>query len=632
MNKKITVALISLGLFLSVCFVMAETEELSETKTISFTKDVVVKRYKKGEVKAEPYTVVKGDNLWKILVKKYGIKERQFYFFCRITKSLNPGIENAHKIAPDQIFLIPFEYVAHFNVPDEGDNTVLLDILSAPSSQVQTEEYTFSEGEHLAQVLRDMYDIPDELIFDRYLNLVKKLNPDLQDLNQVKPDQKIILPSLASSTLPPEEVKPEPVLSEEPPAEAAQTEEVPVIEEATAMGETPSAEEVTKGEAFAETKAEPVYRDPRFRKIAGQVPGGKTSYREYVGSIAEVLQGNLNSVGALSIPLRDEGKITIDTDNFPILQLTDKKKMILDYGNKIPDEVIALLQSESGDFGVVTLRENEAIESVLDKIVDAAGYFSVDKSRNPLVIGDKIQFEIAGDWVIYTDEFLQDVVVVNLIEEGGKPLNSQLKDFIHEYGVNLIDLYKTSEGEQEPVDFTQKTAEFAGDPADAPFLDASDPMVLVDSLLALLGQDFQKDNKVDLFQGESGGFEVEVVADRYFERLGKRYIISFHPISSSLMEVITQQGYRFLNLSKPLKDSSAIVESVLDLLDVRYDSPLPKFSDRPEGENLEVFIPGILIMQDETTKILLTALELKKEVYQWLIANEIKVVRLGNTS
>jgi len=397
-----------------------------------------------------------------------------------------------------------------------------------------------------------------------------------------------------------------------------------------AVVEEPPAGEVTKGEAIDEKKVEPVYRDPRFRKIAGQIPGGKTSYREYVGSIADVLQGKLDSFGALSIPLMGEGKITIDTDNFPILQLTDKKKMILNYGNKIPDEVIELLQSESGDFGVVTLRENEAVESVMDKIVDAAGYFSVDKSRNPLVIGDKIQFEIAGDWVIYTDELLKDVMVVNLIEEGGKPLNSQLKDFIHDYGVNLIDLYKTGEGDQEPVDFTQKTAEPAGDPADAPFLDASDPMVLVDSLLALLGQDFQKDNKVDLFQGESGGFDVEVVADRYFERMGKSHIISFHSISEKLMDVIAQQRYHFLNLSKPLKDSSAIVESVLDFLDVRYDSPLPRFSDNPEGEkDLEIVIPGILITQEETTKILLTALELKKEVYQWLIANEIKVVRLG---
>jgi len=273
MNKKITASLISLGLVLSVCFVMAEAEDLSETKTISFTKDVVVKRYKQGEVKAEPYTVIKGDNLWEILVKKYGIKDRQFYFFCRITKSLNPAIENAHKIVPDQILLIPFEYVPHFGIPKEY-KTALLAILSAPSSQVHTEEYTFSEGEHLAQVLRDMYDIPDELIFNRYLNLVKKLNPDLRDLNRVNPDQKIILPSLPSSTLPPEEeVKPETVLREEPSPEAAQTEEVPVIEEATTMEEAavveePPAGEVTKGEAIDEKKVEPVYRDPRFRKIS----------------------------------------------------------------------------------------------------------------------------------------------------------------------------------------------------------------------------------------------------------------------------------------------------------------------------------------------------------------------------
>ena len=48
-----------------------------------------------------------------------------------------------------------------------------------------------------------MYNIPDDLIFDQYLNLVKKLNPRLEDVNLVKPDQKIVLPSVAAFQLSP---------------------------------------------------------------------------------------------------------------------------------------------------------------------------------------------------------------------------------------------------------------------------------------------------------------------------------------------------------------------------------------------------------------------------------------------
>ena len=48
-----------------------------------------------------------------------------------------------------------------------------------------------------------MYNIPDDLIFDQYLDLVKKLNPALEDMNLVKPDQTIELPSVAAYQLSP---------------------------------------------------------------------------------------------------------------------------------------------------------------------------------------------------------------------------------------------------------------------------------------------------------------------------------------------------------------------------------------------------------------------------------------------
>ena len=125
MNRKIVISLISLEFCLFVCLTRVFSEETSRTGTISFTKNVVVKKYKMGEVQAEPYTVEKKDSLWKILINKYGIKERQFYFFCRITKSLNPDLKNAHKLVPDQVLLIPFKYVAHFNIPEEEIRSAL---------------------------------------------------------------------------------------------------------------------------------------------------------------------------------------------------------------------------------------------------------------------------------------------------------------------------------------------------------------------------------------------------------------------------------------------------------------------------------------------------------------------------
>jgi len=525
---------------------------------------------------------------------------------------MNADLKNAHEIVPNQVLLIPFKYSTHFKIAEEEFRSVLLNILSSHSSQVPTEEYTFSKGEHLAQVLRDMYNIPDNVIFNRYLNLVKTLNPDIEDINLVKPNQKIMLPSFSSYPLPSEE-EGEDILGEESFVERAQTGEVSATEE-----------------LLSEKKTEPVYIDPRFRKIARQVPSSRTLYMDSMASLADVLQGKLNSFGEFSIPLMKEGHITIDTHKFPILQLTDKKKIILDYGGKLHSGLIDLLQLELNDFEVVTFREYENMESVLDKVLDRAGYFSVDKNHTPLVIGDTIQFEIAGDWIIYIDDLLKDIMVVNLIEKGTEPIDSRLKDYIHTYGVDLVDLYMRGEGEQEKRGPLQKAVEYKYHPEDVPVIDISDCAVLVDSLLTLLGQNFQKDFKIKLFHGMTKGFDIEVMADLYFERGGEGHIISFHTIPEKLIEVIAQQGNRFLSLSSPLEDPSVVIKNVLDFLHMSYDSPRPTFSASSNGiKRVELIIPGILIKRDRETRILLTSLELEADVYRWLVENKVRVVRLG---
>ena len=616
MNRKMVISLISLEFCLLVCLTRVFSEEASRTGTISFTKNVVVKQYKMGEVQAEPYAVEKKDSLWKILINKYGIKERQFYFFCRITKSLNPDLKNAHKLVPDQVLLIPFKYVAHFNIPEEEIRSALLKMLSTQLSQMPTEEYTFSKGEHIAQVLRDMYYVPDDLIFNRYLTLVKKLNPDMGNIDLVKPKQKIILPSLASDALTPEEKSRSEGLGEESIKEEARKEKVPITEK-----------------VLDEKKAEHAYVDPRFKKITRQIPSSKTSYMHFMSSITDVLQGKLDSTGEFAIPLMKKGEVTIDANEFPVLQLTDNKKIILNYGGELPRGLTDVQQLEMNGFEVVSLKENESIESVLDKLLDAAGYFSVDKSNNSLVIGDKIQFEITGDWIIYADELLEDVMVVNLLEKEKRPIDIQLKDYIHTFGVNLIDLYMTTEGEQEEIEFPQKTVESRYQPEDVPVIDTSDCAVLVDSFLALLGQNYKKDFTVDLFRGESKVFDVEVVADRYFEIGGKGHIISFHKIPEKLIELITGQGNRFLSITMPLGDPYAVIRNILDFLSINYVSPRPKFPDVISGEKgVELFIPGILIKKDGKTSILLTSIKLETEVYQWLMERNVKVVRLGISS
>jgi hypothetical protein len=616
MKRREAITFISISVLFFCGLGTLFAQEVSETKSLSFTKNVVVKKYKQGEVHAEPYRVQEEDTLWKILIDGYGVKDNQFYFFCRITKSLNPDLQDADQLVPDQLLLIPYKYITHFNIPTDTMRAVVRNILSANISQMSTEDHTISEGEHLAQVLRDMYNIPDDLIFDEYLDLIKRLNPGLYDVDLVTPDQKIVLPSVAAYQLSPR--------VQEAPGDVGTKE---VIEKEAVTKKDLSQESLAAEKLqTTNTKGSPVSEDPRFKTVARNMPRSKEAYMESMSSIADTFKGELHRMGDVSIPLMEESRITIDTNTFPILQLTSEKRLIMDYGGDLPPDLVDLVQFEPGNYEVVTLNEHENMRSVLDKLFDAAGYFSVDKSRNPLVVGDQVQFEISGDWVIYRDEFMEDIMVVNVIEKGDQPVDGQLKNSADSFGVEMIDLYMTEEGETAPVPALVESSDC---PGDIPAINVSNGTALVDSLLGLLGQQYRKDYTLKLFQGKSEGFDVEVKADRFFEQGGIRHIITFRPLSKNLTDVIAKQGDRVLSMPDLVDNPSEAIVDVLRFMQLSYDAPRPGFFDASGGKKrVGLFIPGVLIKREKQEDILLTAAPLKKEIYQFLTNHKVKIVSM----
>jgi len=615
MKRKVIVTFVFAAVFLFAGGNTLFSEEASETKSIAFTKNVVVKKYKQGEVHAEPYTVQENDSLWKILVEGYGVKDNQFYFFCRITKSLNPDLKDADQLVPDQLLLIPYKYITHFNIPEDTMRAVIHSVLTMNASQIATENHTVTKGEHLAQVLRDMYNIPDDLIFDEYLELVKKLNPELEDVNLVIPHQRITLPSVDAFQLSPR-------VKETAGGVVQESVSDELVEKKDLSKESIAAEELqaAPGEGL------PVSEDLRFKAVARSIPVNKEAYIESMASIADAFEGELHRMGDISIPVMEESRITIDTNTFPVLQLTDAKRLILDHGGDLPKGLVDLVQLEPGNYEVVTLEKNENMRSVLNKLFDAAGYFSVDKSRNPLVVGDQVQFEISGDWVIYRDELMEDIMVVNVIEKGEEPVDGQMKNSAGSFGVDMIDIYMKEEGESVPV---PKTVEAPDCPGDIPAVNAANGKVLVDSLLSLLGQQYRVDHTLNLFGENTEGYDVEVKADRFFQRGGIRHIINFRPLSKEWEDVVAKQGDRILSMPVEVKDPTEAIEEVLRFMGLNYESPRPGFFDKSgDKKRVGMFIPGVRIKREKQEDILLTATPLKNEVVQFLTSHKVKIVAI----
>jgi nucleoid-associated protein YgaU len=59
---------------------------------------------------------------------------------------------------------------------------------------LKLENYTIRQGDSLVKVIRSRYEISDEKLYREYLELVRGLNPSIEDLDTVNPGQVVRLP------------------------------------------------------------------------------------------------------------------------------------------------------------------------------------------------------------------------------------------------------------------------------------------------------------------------------------------------------------------------------------------------------------------------------------------------------
>ncbi|MEF8823300.1 MAG: LysM domain-containing protein [Desulfohalobiaceae bacterium] len=135
------------------------------------------------------YHIEKGDYVYDIL-RRFKIPSEKRPQILERTKELNPHIEDLNRIEPGQIVYFPDSVKQHsdFTVPE----------IPSFESPVPTTTYTVKSGEHLGQILRQNVGLSDKLIFDEYLELFRKLNPDIENPDLLEVGQRITVP------LPPE--------------------------------------------------------------------------------------------------------------------------------------------------------------------------------------------------------------------------------------------------------------------------------------------------------------------------------------------------------------------------------------------------------------------------------------------
>ncbi len=431
---------------------------------------------KKGAVTSEAppmkdvvqYRVKSGDTLRKILIKNYGAKPEDLPYLYRQVRQANPGIRNLNNIMSGRRISIP-------RIPSQNQEK---EPLVTPGNYV-----VIKKGEHLAKVLREVYGLSDDAIFHDYLKKIKDLNPEIEDLNFVVAGQKIRMPEIrtaarktmrkttvsssARSKKDRRDLKPRKVIIQE--LEDIEEKDTDTTAGQYALGEGEKKTSQNKindngsegipgeGRSNAGMNSEgtgPVVRSGMInaeapRKSAEEEAREMAARQLVRDSVLPVLK-EMGSIqrdhGKYFLPLAGDENVSIDTGEIPMIELDNGTRIFIDVNNRISPETRRLIEQTYPSCKVVS-GPAENLDVLMDRILSACGYFSVNRDSGPILAGEDEKIRLFGKWVVYKEKSRRNIIVINILTNEENRTPDSLKNYASRFGISLVEIG----GKQIPV-------------------------------------------------------------------------------------------------------------------------------------------------------------------------------------
>ncbi len=560
-----------------------ETYAISLVQTAEEGKEILELEDKK--VLAETYTIRKNDHVWQLLRERDLLKKHNLSEILATLKKLNSSFTNLDLIYPGQKIVIPLVITPIDGEPQVAEETIEPSLeapIEAPKEvpvplaeikDLDLEHYTIKPDDALIRVIKSRYDISEKELSD-YLQLVKRLNPSIEDLDLVHPGQRVKLPVWSPQTV-----------------------KVPILTPPPALPSSPGDKE-------------------RKREMA--VLGHQ------LGEIFDQMGEEWVQTGDHFIPLESGGHMNLKTESFPILNLVNGHKVIVDLNNELPENMARLIESSWETYRIIHLSQDDDLGMAFHRILSVCPYAKIYTLGEPLELGGDIPLRITGDWIIKptpepTDK-KESLTVINLLDEQTPKTPRTIKDYLGGLGIKVIDY---------PSGADDTPSYGGGMEILGPGENISS---LVEIILRKTGQSFSRDVEIPMVKGGDTGFNLIIRADFFLKVRGQDAIIDLEGIGPDMITLLEEHQLKILSLAGK-EDPSSILRNTLGFLGVPFDSNDHDFmaSERDEQKNIRLTIRGIAFKDKDGQNILATQLNIPEEIALFLSQRGYHLLRLSSS-
>jgi hypothetical protein len=557
------------ALFLAAGVVFADQKD-EETYSISLVQtaevDKEIRQLDEKKVLIEPYVVKKGDHIWQLFRERGLLEKRNLPELLAVLKRLNVSLTNLDLIYPGDKIVIPLTISP---VPGLGRKGPPIPASLEDLKDIKVENYVVKKGDTLVKVVKEQYKVPREKITDEYIQLLARLNPEIQDIDFVQPGQVVRIPIF-----------------------------------------TPQVVRVAIGSEGSEGSFE-----AGFEELTEEM----TALSHHLMEIFSLMGEEWVETGEHFVPLKSGGQVKLKADSFPIVNLFNGNRVIVDLSNNLPDKMAQLITSNWKNYRVVHLGKGVTLRQALDKILPACDYEKVYDRGEPLVLSGDIHLRMTADWIIKPSEGEDgQTILITLTDRHSAKTPPEIRGFLATLGIKAIEYPPTDELATEPgpkIEIMQAGHE---------------KPELIEMVLNLTGHTYHRDVDIPIYEAQKTDFNLIVKADFLLPMDGKNGIIDFRGLGPDVVALLREHHYEVLPLARETYPP-AVVSQILKFIGVQFDADPHAFMATPRdaSKNISVTIPGIVFQDNRGRNVFASQLALPNEIAGFLTRKGYKILSLA---
>ena len=321
------------------------------------------------------------------------------------------------------------------------------------------------------------------------------------------------------------------------------------------------------------------------------------------------------------IPLKSGGQINLNADAYPIINLSNGKKVIVDLYNDMPKNMATLITTSWENYRIVHIEIKDDLRKILNKIIPLCDFYKLYGANDPLILGGDIPLRITADWIIQRSPESADkpgtFTILTLVGGAVPRIPKVIQKYLDSLGIQTIEFPSSDETSETDIGQT------------APMMSINSKSSLIETLLERSGQRFSTEVDIPIYQSNKTDLNLTIKADFFLNVRGRDCIIDLNGLGADIISLLEE--HHFLVLSVPMDENPmVIVTKTLNFIGVKSESKPHAFmaADRNESRNIRLMIQGVSFKNENGQNVFTTPVFLPQEIASFLSQKGYRVLHL----